>query len=281
MTRRWLAGLAFALAGLDPGPALAVISCYVSSSGFSALYDTTAGTSNDNVAAASIHCTRASTDADSVTYALNANNGANPQGLTNQARLGATASYLGYELYRNATYAALWDHRKANAFTGTINFAGSLSVSLPITYYARFPAGQNVAAGVYSDTVTMSLDYGGVSAPAATFPVTVAVNTQCLISTPPGTVAFTYTSFQATPSSASTPYAVRCTSGVAYTMSLDAYNGALLGLSYSLSLSATAATGTGLAQPYSVNGTIAAGQAGACSTGMCSGSQTRTLTITY
>jgi hypothetical protein len=36
-----------------------------------------------------------------------------------------------------------------------------------------------------------------------------------------------------------------------------------------------------VAQTFSINGSIAAGQAGTCATGSCSGSDTRTLTITY
>jgi hypothetical protein len=36
-----------------------------------------------------------------------------------------------------------------------------------------------------------------------------------------------------------------------------------------------------VAQTFSINGNIAGGQAGTCATGTCSGSATRTLTITY
>ena len=66
-----------------------------------------------------------------------------------------------------------------------------------------------------------------------------------------------------------------------YTMALDATSGTLVGLTYGLALSQAAATGTGVAQSFSINGTIAAGQSGTCATGSCSGSATRTLTITY
>jgi hypothetical protein len=64
-------------------------------------------------------------------------------------------------------------------------------------------------------------------------------------------------------------------------MALDATSGTLVGLTYGVALSQSAATGTGVAQTFSINGTIAAGQSGTCATGSCSGSATRTLTITY
>jgi hypothetical protein len=36
-----------------------------------------------------------------------------------------------------------------------------------------------------------------------------------------------------------------------------------------------------LPQTYSINGSMAAGQAGKCATATCSGSQARTLTVSY
>jgi spore coat protein U-like protein len=275
----WLGlGVGLALAG---APAHAVITCNVASSGFSAFYDPTAPAPNDNAGFATVSCTRALSDPESVSYTLHADNGMNPQGQTNRVRLEASANLISYELYRNATYASVWGPQQQNGFSGTLAFNGSLSAQVPITYYARFPAGQNAAQGTYGDTVTMSLKYGAVTAPAATFAVSASTIAQCEISTPPGTVSFAYTSFQSTPAAASAPYAVRCTSGVPYTMALDAPGGTLLGLAYTLSLSAASATGNGSAQAYSVNGSIAPNQAGACAGAACTASEPRTLTITY
>jgi len=48
-----------------------------------------------------------------------------------------------------------------------------------------------------------------------------------------------------------------------------------------LHVNGSSATGNGLTQNYTINGSIAGGQAGTCATATCSGSQTRTLTITY
>jgi hypothetical protein len=99
---------------------------------------------------------------------------------------------------------------------------------------------------------------------------------------PPGSVNLSYTSFQPVPANASTFYGVRCTTALPYTMALDATTGTLLGLTYTLALSpSSSGTGIGVTQTYSIIGTIAAGQSGTCPLGVCSGSQTRTLTLTW
>ncbi len=260
-------------------PAQAFISCNVSSPGFTSVYDPTIATANDTVSSATISCTRTDliNDANSVAYSLPGHNGLNATGQTNQAIL---VSLIKYDLYKDA--AASLDWQPNRTFSGTISFGTGTSATLTIPYYARIPAGQTtVPAGIYADTVTMTLTYGTVTAPAATFSVQINTNAVCQISTLPGNVVFTYTSFQTAAALASTTFATRCTTGVTYTMSLDASSGTLLGLDYSLSLSATAGIGNGLPQTYSINGTVAANQAGSCATATCSLTAVRTLTITY
>lgn len=260
-------------------PAQAVISCSVSSSGFNSVYSTTAPTANTSSGTAVISCTRAAGDANTVSYTLNADNGLNPAGQNNRAGLGA--SLITYELYRDAGFSQRWGPGGVRDFAGNINFGGSLSVTLTLAYYAVIPALQNVPAGLYTDTVSMTLVYGGVTAPASTFTPQVYVNTICQVTTKPGPMSFAYTSFQVTPAAASTPYAVRCTNSLPYTMALDATSGTMLGLTYNLSLSAPSAIGTGVAQNYSINGTIPANQVGTCALASCSATQVRSLTISY
>jgi hypothetical protein len=111
------------------------------------------------------------------------------------------------------------------------------------------------------------------------FDVTVALTSVCQISTAPGTVAFTYTAFQAGNATANTSFGVRCTNNLGYTMALDTpASQSVGGLAYTLALSAASGTGSGVAQPYTVNGTMVGGQAGDST---ASATQTRTLTITY
>lgn len=120
----------------------------------------------------------------------------------------------------------------------------------------------------------------------AGFNVTVDLTSTCEISSAPTDVAFTYTSFQGTDaSSTGGAFSVRCTNTLPYSLSLDSTTGTVIGLDYSLSLSAAGGTGNGAAQNYSISGTILSGQSGTCATSpdvsTCSGSQARTLTITY
>jgi hypothetical protein len=55
-----------------------------------------------------------------------------------------------------------------------------------------------------------------------------------------------------------------------------------LGLTYNLAIApSSSGTGTGVTQTYTINGTIAAAQSGTCATAVCTGSQTRTLTLSW
>ena len=126
----------------------------------------------------------------------------------------------------------------------------------------------------------------GLSAHAGTasqnFNVTVNLTSSCSITAGPTDVDFTYTSFQGTAQpSTGGAFSVRCTNTLPYTMALDATSGTIIGLNYTLALSAAGGTGNGAAQPYTVNGSMAASQSGTCAGATCSGSQVRTLTITY
>ncbi len=131
-----------------------------------------------------------------------------------------------------------------------------------------------------------------------TFNVTINFTSACTVNT--GTLApsFSYTSNQATPApiGGNLGYSVTCTSGVPYTMALDAggtsytgtftaptgtYTNSASTLQYSLTLPAAVA-GTGAAQSYTLSGNMAPLQAGACTTlGGCVFTDTHTLTITY
>lgn len=253
--------------------------------GFTSFYDPAAATPTDNVSSVTIYCTRTATET-TVWFALKANNGLWSTGSTNRAASAANA-FVNYDVYRDTARTQPWGQRNAVDINGQLDVSsGTGSATVP--YYSRIPAGQTgVAAGVYADTVTVTLMYGtksnqiNLTAPTSTFPVQIMVSPACQFSTPPGTIAFAYTSFQGTSASASTPFAVLCSNGLPYTLSLDSGGGTLLGINYTLALSATAATGTGLSQAYTVNGSIAGGQAGTCATATCSASQVHTLTITY
>jgi len=263
---------------LLPALACAAYNCSVSSGGVGAAYSPTAPTTQIVQTSFTITCTRASTDAATMSYSVTADNGANAQGTHNRAVFGS--SRLAYDLFKDSACGSQW--RGPQTISGSLAFGGSLSASTTVSIWACITAGQNVAAGLYTDTVDMTLSYG--SSPQSTALGTIGVNistpASCSLSTPPGDVVFNYVGFGAA-ANASTSYGVTCSTYLPYTMALDATSGTILGLSYTLALSAASATGNGVEQTFTISGNIAAGQAGTCATGLCTASQGRTLTLTY
>ncbi len=231
-------------------------------------------------------CTRGA-GGDPVNLLLRAGNGINVCGGSNDASFGG--SCITYEAYQNSTCTTLW--------TGNNN-----GTSIPVTLLNNTSpqpisksfwgcikiAGQAPAAGAgnYTDSVLMQIRNtgGGTVYNSANFPVSILYPATCTISTAPGNVILNYTSFGAQVN-ASTTFKATCTGNLPYTMSLDANSGTLLGLNYILDINSQAppvtSRGTGAAQTHTINGSMAAGQSGTCSTGTCSVSQARNLTITY
>jgi len=268
----------------------AAITCQVTSAGFTAVYSETIATANDTTGSYTVTCTRGLTsDPTTFAYTLRANDGLNANAPpTNRAAApGGGQNRIDYELYRIAAGSGPWNNTTLTAFSGTVNFGTTATMSASDTkpFYARIPALQNVKASTFTDTVTMSLlNSVGTQIDTDTLAVSIINTTSCQFTTPPGTIVFNYTSFQATTATANTPYSVRCTNGVSYTPSLNAAGGTLLTLPYTLTLSnAATVTANGLPQSYTINGSIAAGLAGTCSSSavICTAQQSHTLTITY
>jgi spore coat protein U-like protein len=65
------------------------------------------------------------------------------------------AEVLNYNLYREATYQTIW----GDGTGGTQSYTALATVLFPttVTVYARLPAGQNVAAGSYGDSVVATI----------------------------------------------------------------------------------------------------------------------------
>jgi spore coat protein U-like protein len=275
-TRLWR-GLALTAGVLAAGASQAAITCSVSSAGFSSGYSPAAPAQDVTQTFFTVTCTRgAAADPASVSYNVFANNGSYASGNQNRAARGTAR--INYDLYRDAGCATPW--QGFTAIAGTINFPGTGTVSQQGNYWGCIPAGQGVAAGTYTDTVTLSLLYSGFTLATGTAPVSILTPATCTISTPPGNIVFDYTAFGGAISPGTT-FRVTCTNSLPYTMALDATTGTVVGLNYSLALSAAASTGTGAPQLHSITGNMAAGQAGTCGTGTCTGSQARAITITY
>jgi spore coat protein U-like protein len=263
---------------LSSALAHAAITCSVTSPGFAAAYSSTTPTTNVTQTYFTVTCTRgAAGDPGSVNYSVKVDNGLNPQGQRNRAAFGA--SRIQYDFYKDAGCTTTW---KGNStIAGTVTFAGTGTVSVQSAYWGCIPASQaGLAAGVYTDSVTMTMTYGSAQSDVSAAGVTITTPPTCSISTAPGTVAFNYVSFGAT-ANASTTFGVTCSLALPYTMALDATSGTIIGITYTLALSAASSTGTGSEQTFSIDGNIAAGQSGTCGGASCSGTQVRAITISY
>lgn len=267
-----------ALALLLPGIASAAYSCTISAGAVSGIYVATAPTTTIFQSSFTITCTRALSDATTMSFSVAADNGGHAQGTHNRAAFGA--SLLSYDLFKDSACGTQW--RGPQTISGSLNFAGSTSASTTVQFWACASASQTgLPAGTYTDSVNLTLTYGNLNSTATTaLGVSITTNAVCNLTNAPTDIVFTYVSFGAA-ANASTSFGLTCTSTLPYTMALDATSGTVLGLNYTLALTAASGTGTGALQTYSINGTIAAGQGGTCAVGSCTATQPRTLTVTY
>lgn len=146
--------LALLMASLVQGNALAT--CVFSTiTGPSFTYDPIGGASATATGSIGGSCDAVS--ATNVTLSLDA--GLHSAGSSNPWRKmlnSATNDLLNYNLYTDAAHTSIWGDG-TNA-TATQSFAQTAS-SWSYTMYALIPGGQNVAAGSFSDTVTVTMTY--------------------------------------------------------------------------------------------------------------------------
>lgn len=261
------------------------------SAGFSTAYSSTGVVPNITQAGdVTFTCTRGLAG-DSTSILLRANNGTNTcPGVANDAAFLGTC--IQYDGYQDSGCSVLWT-KNSNATSIPVTLASVLTPQAItksfwgcITVAGQAPV---AGAGTYVDTVTMTVrDTSGVllaGFSSGTFPVSIAYPATCAITTIADVAFGTYVAFRST--ALVSPVAnvvLNCTSKLPYTMALDATSGVVVGLNYSLATSWTAGSqlrGAGPGQTYTITGTMPSDQAGTCSTGSCSGSDPRTLTITY
>jgi spore coat protein U-like protein len=82
-------------------------------------------------------------------------NGLHASGTVRRMQLGATASYVNYELYRDAGRLNRWGNTIG---TNTVPGTGT-GLEQTLTVYGRVPATQTVPAGSYSDVITVTITY--------------------------------------------------------------------------------------------------------------------------
>jgi hypothetical protein len=271
--------------GLAPW-ARAALSCTApQSTGFSTAYAAAGVVPNVSQGTVTFNCTRTAAG-DATSILLTADNGVNSTGVQNRAKSGNRRIF--YEAYKDSACSVLWTSKVAADFwsVALLNVLGAQSVS--VSFWGCITlAGQVLSAGTYIDSVitTIRENTGGMRIiKNGTFPVSITSLATLAITAAPGDVAFTYTAFGPAVN-ASTTFVTTGSLNLPYTMALDADSGVASGLNYSLTIDSQAspvsARGSGAAQTHTINGSMPAGQAGTCTTGSCSSSQVRTLTITY
>lgn len=76
-------------------------------------------------------------------------------------KMSSAASELQYNLYTTVAHNTVWGDGNGGSAKVTDGYLLSLlsTVVRNYTVYGRIPAGQNVAAGVYSDVITVTVNY--------------------------------------------------------------------------------------------------------------------------
>lgn len=260
-------------------------------------------------------CSRAPTDASSMTYRIAADNGDNASGATRRVRRGTHTNFLNYRLNRGpspgqvapcTTAGTVWRASGSGLITGTLNFGSSLTASHTWFYCATANPSLLQPAGAYTDQVELTLRYpntGQGQLLTAPLDLQFGVQTLCLIDKPIANLSVGYTSFQTAPATASTQVMLRCNLNTPWTVGLlgpsaptaapvaNLTQQSLLGLTYSLQVSPAAGiglgnTGTGAPgnegqQPVTIQLNVPGEQMGSCSQAVCNATATHTLVVTY
>ncbi|HEY8357112.1 MAG TPA: spore coat protein U domain-containing protein [Ramlibacter sp.] len=205
-------------------------------------------------------------------------------------------STLNYFIYRKAFGTAVWTNSgnetaNSNANGGLrvqLNFGNATALTASYNFYFRMPWLQIKPAGVYLDTpvavMLRSNNASGAVLSTSTLGTLISIQDNCRFSSNPAPINVSYTAFQPAPVSRSSTFSLVCTQGTDYTLSLDATQAVVPGveLAYAATLSVTGPViGTAVAQQHGVTVTFPAGQAGRCSAAACTGTDSRTITVTY
>lgn len=113
-------------------------------------YDPTSATATDGSSTISVLCTL------SQAYTLRLSQGVTGTAVTARKLIRTSGTeLLGYSLYRDSSRTLNWGVTDA---TDTVDATGT-GLTQTHTVYGRIPAGAAVAAGAYTDTVTVTVNY--------------------------------------------------------------------------------------------------------------------------
>ena len=142
-----------------PG-AFAAVTCTASAVGVAfGVYNPLAATADTSTGSIQVRCT--STNPGSTTINLVANYSTGSSGTYALRTLRSGANVLGYNLYFDAAYTQVRGDGTNGTQPGraTLVLGRNQTGSASGTLYGRIPAGQDVAPGLYSDTITVTVTY--------------------------------------------------------------------------------------------------------------------------
>jgi hypothetical protein len=279
----------------------AAITCNVTGQNLGELYSASL---NNNAVQGSlaISCSRVASDPSTVFYSIKADFGTNsPGGVLRRVTGPSPQTPLLWILRhlggggscQNTTNWGLTS--TPGLLTGSVTFSGAaLTANTTVGYCmeVRGTMGGNPAAptaGVYIDTVTLTPDMSttaitgpyNVTAPITQMSFNVAIGSHCVVRKPGDDVTLNYTAFGAAQAGSSV-FQVLCSSALPYTATVSAGSGTIAGINYTVVRQGLLnRTGNGNNQNITVNVNAVGGQAGICSTAVCTGRQMHTLTLTY
>jgi len=147
---------------LAPQPAhaacnpLSACSCTVTATGVSfGSYDPLSQVDNGSTGTIRVFCTLIAALAGSFTIDLSTG----ASGSYSQRTLKKSASALTYNLFSDSAYSRIWGNGTGGSTQVSQSFSSLFIVDRTLTVYGRIPAGQNVPAGAYADTIIVTVTY--------------------------------------------------------------------------------------------------------------------------
>lgn len=136
-------------------PAARAASCTISATSASfGVYNTFSASPVDTTATITVDCNNPAKS--NVTYAITLSAGASGSAAARYMTKGTT--HLSYQLYRDAVLSQIWGDGTGGSYSVSQSF-NTKTATFNHTAYGRVPAGQNVTAGSYADTVVATVTY--------------------------------------------------------------------------------------------------------------------------
>lgn len=138
------------IASMNAMPVSSMVAAICSVSAGTLGFGSYSGTAVDSTASISVNCSSGAS------YQVSLSGGSNQSGSARRMA-GPASSFLSYQLFRDALRTTPWGDGSAD-LGGRAGGTGS-GAAQSLTVYGRIPAGQNPAAGSYSDSVVVTVEY--------------------------------------------------------------------------------------------------------------------------